>query len=111
VKSRPGTRLFVAGFSLLAVLLAASILFGASGLLLLGLVPMLVAAGAMGLVGRGLASRGRRAAGQTCGECPRKIVFEHEAELCDRCGVFVHADCSAAHAHRAHAVEGGSPFR
>jgi hypothetical protein len=88
------------GFALLASLVVGGI----------GLVPMLLILCGIGLVLRGLMTRGRRAAGYPCDECRRIIVLEYEAELCALCVRPLHARCAKAHGERHH-PKGDGPYR
>ena len=101
---KPGAVAFYFGFGLLGLALFVS--------LLIGFVPGApLWAIAIGLLAYGLTKSGRKAAGRVCAGCARKIVFEHEAEFCDRCNLPVHAACAAPHAASAHKLDEGHPFR
>src|SRR5690348_8036435 len=101
---KPGALVFYLGIAILVTALAASLVFGAfvGG-------PVVVAG--LALIARGLTATGRKAAGQTCPQCSRKIVFEHEAEICEECSIPVHAACAGAHRATAHKRTDAHPFR
>ena len=101
---KPGRISFFLGVGLLGVALVVTFLLGA----LMG-TPLALAA--LALVVHGLTTTGRKAADKPCAACPRRIVFEHEAEFCERCDRPVHAACVAQHLAMAHKVEGGHPSR
>jgi len=53
----------------------------------------------------------RRIAGTDCALCKRKILFEHEADICSVCDAGLHARCVRDHTNGAHRRESGQPFR
>jgi hypothetical protein len=108
---KPGAFLFASGFAVLVIALTATVILAARGFLLVGALPVLIMVGGVALLARGLSARGRRAAGQGCAQCSRKIIFEHEAEFCAVCDKPLHAKCAAEHAARAHRPESTGPFR
>jgi rRNA maturation endonuclease Nob1 len=57
---------------------------------------------------RSLHRPSRRVAGQSCTECKRTVVREHEGEFCARCDAPLHARCVSGHSASAH---GAAPFR
>ena len=54
---------------------------------------------------------GRTLAHSPCVFCARKIIFEHDAEVCATCNEGVHAACMAEHHMSAHAPVTDAPFR
>lgn len=102
---KPGALSFWLGVGLLGLALLVSLLVG-----MLGIPSMLLVLGGIGLVLRGLMTRGRRAAGYACDECRRVIVLEYDAEFCSLCVRPLHARCAKAHDERHH-PKGDGPYR
>jgi hypothetical protein len=101
---KPGTVSFFLGVGILGLALVSSVAFGIifGGPLILGGLALMV---------RGLTATSRKAAGSACADCSRTIVFEHQAEFCERCNLPLHAACMGSHVATAHKIEQPHPFR
>jgi hypothetical protein len=112
---RPRTRSFIIGVAIavLALVVVPSVIYWATDgdlrLVLRGAVLVVVLAlSAFALILPRAPSR--RVAGQSCIQCARKVVFEHEGDFCDVCGMPPHGACLGEHRANAHA-ERAAPFR
>ena len=54
---------------------------------------------------------GRTLAHTPCVFCKRKIIFEHEGDVCGTCDESVHGACLDEHRMQAHAPTKDQPFR
>jgi hypothetical protein len=46
-----------------------------------------------------------------CALCSRKIIYEHEGELCPTCNEPLHAKCFDEHRMKSHVADPTQPFR